>query len=433
MSPLKAYLLKSDHRVVALVGAVAAFGTYSCMYAFRKPFTAATYADMEWLGIDYKIWLIFAQTIGYTLSKFYGIRFIAERGDKGRARQILWLIALSWLALLLFPLVPKPANMILLLVNGFPLGMVWGLVFSYLEGRRATELMGAFLGVSFIFSSGLVKTVGAHLMVDYSVSAWWMPFFTGLVFVVPLLAFVWLLDQIPPPNPEDVRLRNKRESMARPERRSFFWQYASGILLLVVAYVFLTLLRDVRDNFVANIWVEQGYGEQPGIFTQTEVPVALGVLLIIGLLVLIKNNLRAFMLNHWLIGIGFAIICLSTYAFSAQRLEALPWMMLVGFGLYLAYVPFNCVIFDRFMSTFKHKGNAGFLMYVADSFGYLGSMGFLFYKELAGFGEMSWTLFFQQSLLVISVFGLAVTTAAAIYFKRKYHGQVLQSAQLALN
>ena len=105
MSPLKAYLLKSDHRVVALVGAVAAFGTYSCMYAFRKPFTAATYADMEWLGIDYKIWLIFAQTIGYTLSKFYGIRFIAERGDKGRARQILWLIALSWLALLLFPLV----------------------------------------------------------------------------------------------------------------------------------------------------------------------------------------------------------------------------------------------------------------------------------------------------------------------------------------
>ncbi|MBO6762039.1 MAG: hypothetical protein JJ909_13870, partial [Roseivirga sp.] len=217
MSP-KAYLQRADHKVVAIVGALAAFGTYSCMYAFRKPFTAATFGEMEWLGIDYKIWLIFAQTIGYTLSKFYGIKFIAERGQKGRAKATLVLIAISWLALLFFPLVPKPANILMLLINGFPLGMVWGLVFSYLEGRRATEFMGAFLGVSFIFSSGLVKTVGAGLMVDFGVSAWWMPFLTGLVFVLPLLLFVWILDQIPAPCTKDIARKNKRDTMSKAER-----------------------------------------------------------------------------------------------------------------------------------------------------------------------------------------------------------------------
>lgn len=430
---LKAYLQKADHKVVAIVGALAAFGTYSCMYAFRKPFTAATFGEMEWLGIDYKIWLIFAQTIGYTLSKFYGIKFIAERGQKGRAKAILVLITISWLALLFFPLVPKPANILMLLINGFPLGMVWGLVFSYLEGRRATEFMGAFLGVSFIFSSGLVKTVGAGLMVDFGVSAWWMPFLTGLVFVLPLLLFVWILDQIPAPCTKDIARKNKRDTMSKVERSSFFKQYASGILLLVIAYVFLTLLRDVRDNFVANIWVEQGYGEQPGIFTQTEVPISLAVLVIICLLVLIKDNLKAFMVNHLLIGLGFIIIFTSSYIFSMSQIGALPWMVLVGFGLYLAYVPFNCVIFDRFMAVFKSKGNAGYLMYLADSFGYLGSMGFLFYKELAGFGEMSWTQFFQNSLLVVSVFGVIITVGSAVYFKRKYQRQSTVTGQLVLN
>lgn len=433
MNRLRSYLQKSDHRLVALIGALAAFGTYSCMYAFRKPFTAATFDELEWLGIDYKIWLIFAQTVGYTLSKFYGIKFIAERGQSGRARLILLLIGVSWLALLLFPLVPRPFNIFFLLINGFPLGMVWGLVFSYLEGRRTTEFMGAFLGVSFIFSSGLVKTVGAELMLNFGVSAWWMPFFTGLVFVLPLLIFVWLLDQIPAPSQSDIDSRNKREAMSKGERKSFFKQYVSGILMLVIAYVFLTLLRDVRDNFVSNIWAEQGYGEQPGIFTQTEIPISLAVLVIICLLVFVKDNLKALMYNHLLIGLGFIIIFIGTYLFSRMQIGALPWMIMVGFGLYLAYVPFNCVIFDRFMSAFKHKGNAGFLMYLADSFGYLGSMGFLFYKELAGFGEMSWTRFFQNSLLVVSVFGLVITVAAAIYFNRKHHSKSIETRQLILN
>jgi hypothetical protein len=42
-APFKARLAKSPPAVVAVIAALAAFSTYSCMYAFRKPFTAATF------------------------------------------------------------------------------------------------------------------------------------------------------------------------------------------------------------------------------------------------------------------------------------------------------------------------------------------------------------------------------------------------------
>ena len=417
---LKERLAGKNDKLIALTAAVAAFGTYSCMYAFRKPFTVATFDTLVWLGIDYKIWLIFAQTAGYTLSKFYGVRFISEMGKNSRSRFILLFILLSWVALLLFPIVPGPFNIFLLFINGFPLGMVWGLVFSYLEGRRYTEFMGAFLSVSFIFSSGLVKSVGAYLMVNFGVSQWWMPCLTGLVFTLPLLLFTWLLDQTPAPTEEDVTMRNARVPMTSKDRRELLRSYGPGISLLVIAYVFLTLLRDVRDNFVSNIWQEQGLSDQSAIFTQTEVPVSLIVLLVISLLVLVKNNMKALMINHILIMIGFMIILTFTLLFVRQVVTPVTWMIAVGLGLYMAYVPFNCVLFERFIAVFKHAGNAGFLIYLADSFGYLGSVSFLFYKELAGFESTSWTTFFSNALLISSAIGLGITFAASVYFYLKY-------------
>ena len=56
----------------------AAFGTYFCMYGFRKPFTAATYDDITFSDLGYKTILVTAQVLGYTVSKFIGIKVIAE-------------------------------------------------------------------------------------------------------------------------------------------------------------------------------------------------------------------------------------------------------------------------------------------------------------------------------------------------------------------
>ncbi len=74
------------------------------------------------------------------------------------------LIFLSWLALVLFALIPAPWNVFTMFLNGLPLGMIWGLVFGFMEGRRTSEVLGAILCASFIVSSGAVKSVGKLLM-----------------------------------------------------------------------------------------------------------------------------------------------------------------------------------------------------------------------------------------------------------------------------
>src|SRR3546814_10294376 len=70
---------------VSVLAALAAFGCYTSMYAFRKAISAATFEGQQELWqVDYKVWLVIAQVIGYTISKFYGIRFVSELVSRRR-------------------------------------------------------------------------------------------------------------------------------------------------------------------------------------------------------------------------------------------------------------------------------------------------------------------------------------------------------------
>ena len=183
---------------------VAAFGTYFCMYGFRKPFTAGKYADLELWGIGYKTVLVTSQVFGYTLSKFLGVKIVSELSPGRRALGILACVGLAEVALLFFGLAPAPFNFVFLFLNGLPLGMVFGMVLGFLEGRRVTEALVAGLCASFILAGGFTKSVGEHLLVRENVPEMWMPFMAGLVFGAPLLFFLWMLTQVPPPDQADI-------------------------------------------------------------------------------------------------------------------------------------------------------------------------------------------------------------------------------------
>ena len=226
---LPVYKNKYHDTYVAIFASVITFLTYASVYAFRKPFTVGSFNKAPLIfGMAYKDALVIIQVLGYMFSKFYGIKFIAELKRIGRGKLILLLVGISWTALLLFAIVPAPFNIIFLFINGFPLGIIWGIVFSFVEGRKATDFIGASLAVSFIFSSGFVKSVAKYLEVDFHVTDWWLPFMTGLVFIVPLLLFVFLLEKIPSPSEEDVENRIIRLPMTKVERKKFFFNLNTG-------------------------------------------------------------------------------------------------------------------------------------------------------------------------------------------------------------
>jgi hypothetical protein len=95
------------------------------------------------------------------------------------------------------------------------------------------------------------------------------------------------------------------------------------------------------------------------------------------------------------------------------------WMTLTGLGLYMTYIPFNCIFFERLIATFKYPGNVGFLIYVADSFGYIASVCVLITKELLHV-RVQWTSFYSQGVLMLSAAGILGTILALRYFTNKY-------------
>ena len=399
----------------------AAFITYFCMYAFRKPFAVGTFdgqTDVPGLGaVDTKIVLIVSQILGYTCSKFLGIKVVSEAKHDRRAITILGLIGFAHLALLIFPLVPRSAGAFFLFCNGLPLGMVWGLVFSFLEGRRSTELLGAGLSTSYIVASGMVKSTGRGI-IDMGVPEAWMPFVTGLVFLPLLLIALKMLSLIPPPTEEDVALRTERKPMDSASRREFVRRYAPGLVALTVFYMALTAYRDFRDNFAREIWDAVGYSGQKMQFTASEAPIAVIVLVVLALVMLIKDNRTATTVIHGILVLGAVMIGAATALFQLELISPLAWMISVGLGLYLGYVPFGCVLFDRVIAETRFVGTAGFMIYVTDAFGYLGSVGLLLYKNFAQ-PNLSWLEFFIGFSYFTSISCGVGFLASLIYFHWK--------------
>jgi hypothetical protein len=401
------------------------------MYAFRKPFNAGIYEGLSLWGIHYKVVLIIAQVFGYMISKFIGIKVISELKAASRSQLIIVLILFAEIALLFFGWIPHPYNFIFLFLNGLPLGMIWGIVFSYLEGRRFTEVLAMGLSISLIVSSGILKTIyfDVHEWLP-AISEFWLPFVIGLLFLPLFLLFVWMLSVIPAPSEEDMIARAPRLPMTNADKKNVFRQYGWGLLCFIILYTFLATLRDFRDNFTVEIWNEVDPGWDKNVFTQTEAITSVIVLAVIGSLSAIKNNFKGFWAVNGIIGAGFLITAIATLLFQKHIISPFLWMLLLGTGLFLAYMPMQIALFERLIAHFRIKANAGFFVYICDSIGYLGSVVLMLYKEFF-MKEMNWSLVLMKFTYFQSVISLLLLAGACIFFFRsavRAKGSILPAA-----
>jgi len=390
------------------------------MYAFRKPFSAAQFEGLSLLGtqIELKTAFVISQVIGYALSKYLGIKFCSEMTRGRRLSMLIGLVVVAEIALLLFAVLPPQFKIFALFANGLPLGMVWGLVVWYLEGRRTSELLLAGLSCSFILASGVVKDIGRWLMQEQDVSEFWMPFATGLIFLLPFVISTFLLDQLPEPDDNDEAERTHRKPMDGAHRISFLKRFLVPFVMLFFAYIFLTAYRDFRDNYGVEIFTELGYGEKPGIFSLSEICVAFGVLVPIALLFLIRNNFLGLLAAFGLMICGALSLGISTFLLDRGAISGLSWMILVGIGSYLAYVPYGSILFDRIIAKTHVIGTAVFAIYVADALGYTGSVAILLFKDLVA-NDVTRFEFFRTFTYILSAGSAGLILASAILILRK--------------
>lgn len=227
--------------------------SYSLVYALRKPFTAAEFEGLSVWGMDYKIAVSIIQLLGYVTAKFLDIKFISELRPEGRLKFIIGSAALSEVSLLAFGLMPVPYNIAALFFNGLSLGCMWGVIFSFLEGRRTTDILASIMGVSMALSSGVAKSLGLYAMNDLGVSEFWMPALIGAI-AFPLLCLTgWMMTRFPRPTAADIAARTERVTLNGSERRNLFLRFMPILTLLFVANLLITVMRDIKEDFIVCI------------------------------------------------------------------------------------------------------------------------------------------------------------------------------------
>jgi hypothetical protein len=279
--------------------------------------------------------------------------------------------------------------------------------------------MAAILSAAFIIASGSVKSVGKWLMLEFGTTEFWMPSLTAMLFIIPLFVFILVLRKTPPPTQADIRLRHARKPMSSTDRRIMFIALAPGLVALIILYMTITAFRDFRDNFAIEVWEELGVKDRAGIFTVSEIPVMLTLLIVFALFFLIRNNYTAFQRLNWIILTGLTGIMGTNLLFQTRIIDSpLLWTILTGTCLYLAYFPFNSMLFERMMALYPGNGNAGFLIYLADAFGYLGSILFLLARAFTT-DQPAYFPFFIKLGYLLGIIGIGCILFSRYYFKKK--------------
>lgn len=399
----------------------AALLSYSLVYALRKPFTAASFENAEFFDMDYKVVVTISQILGYVVSKFIGIKLISELQSEERFKFILTSVLLAEASLILFGLLSTPFNVAAMFLNGLSLGCMWGVIFSFIEGRRVTDILASLLGVSMVISSGTAKSVGLYVMNHLHVSEFWMPALIGAVALPLLLLLGWALNKLPEPNKEDIAMKSERETLNGKQRWELFKSYMPFLSMLFIANIAIVVLRDIKEDFLVNIIDVSAYS--PWLFAQIDSLVTLIILGIFGLMVLVKDNLKALSVLFGLIIAGMIVMSVVSFGQQQLRLSPVIWLFIQSLCLYIAYLTFQTIFFDRFIACFRIRGNVGFFIVTTDFLGYTGTVLVLVLKEFYN-PDIDWAVFYNQFAGYVGIFCCVTFVCSFVYLHQRFRKEI---------
>lgn len=339
--------------------------SYSLVYALRKPFTAATFDGMDFFGMDYKVATTIMQIFGYLISKFFAIKIVSELKRENRLKFMIFSVALAELALVFFGLLPTPFNVFALFFNGLALGCMWGVIFSFIEGRKVTDILASLLGVSMAVSSGMAKSLGLFVVNTFGVTEFCMPL----------------------------------------------------LIMLFFANLFITILRDIKEDFLVNIIDVSTISSW--LFAQVDGMVTLIILGIFAMMSLINSNYRVLIVLLSMVIGGAVTISYLAFNYDTLQLPTLYWLFIQSLSLYIVYLSFQTLFFERFIACFKIKGNVGFFIASIDFIGYTGTVCVLLFKEYCS-PNIDWMQFYNQFSGWVGIVAGIAFIGSAIYLMQRY-------------
>ena len=390
--------------------------SYSLVYALRKPYTAASFEGLTLFGTDYKVAVTTIQILGYVIAKFFGIKLISELKRENRFRFFVTSAIMAEVALIGFGVLSAPYNAAAMFFNGLSLGCMWGVIFSFIEGRKVTDMLASLLGVSMVFSSGIAKSFGLFAMNELNIDQFWMPAVIGGVALPLLVLMGYLLKRLPSPTQEDIELRNERVVLDSEGRKRLFLSFAPILTLLFIGNFMLLVLRDIKEDFL--VLILDMSNQSSWLFAQVDTIVTLAILALFSAFVFFRSNIKTLMCLMGIVILSCITMAYVSFNYKALDLQPVVWLFIESLCLYIAYLTFQTIFFDRFIACFRIKGNVGFFIAIIDFIGYMGTVTLLSTKEFLNF-DMEWfDMFNHMAFSVGAVCTVLFTIVATLIYKR---------------
>lgn len=394
----------------------AALLSYSLVYALRKPYTAASFEGLTLFGTDYKVAVTTIQILGYVIAKFFGIKLISELKRENRFRFFVTSAIMAEVALIGFGVLSAPYNAAAMFFNGLSLGCMWGVIFSFIEGRKVTDMLASLLGVSMVFSSGIAKSFGLFAMNELNIDQFWMPAVIGGVALPLLVLMGYLLKRLPSPTQEDIELRNERVVLDSEGRKRLFLSFAPILTLLFIGNFMLLVLRDIKEDFL--VLILDMSNQSSWLFAQVDTIVTLAILALFSAFVFFRSNIKTLMCLMGIVILSCITMTYVSFNYKALDLQPVVWLFIESLCLYIAYLTFQTIFFDRFIACFRIKGNVGFFIAIIDFIGYMGTVTLLSTKEFLNF-DMEWfDMFNHMAFFVGAVCTVLFMSLATLIYKR---------------
>ena len=332
----------------------AALLSYSLVYALRKPYTAASFEGLEFFGSDYKVAVTTIQILGYVIAKFFGIKIISELKKENRFRFFVGSAVLAEAALVGFGLLDTPWNVIAMFVNGLSLGCMWGRDIQFYRRTESNRHSGKPVGCK----HGVQFGRGEKLWVVCHERNAHQPVLDACGhrrFALPLLVLMgYMLKRLPQPTAEDIALRNERVTLDSKGRKALFLKYAPILTLLFVGNFMLLVLRDIKEDFL--VYILDMSNQSSWMFARIDTIVTLIILGIFALFIFFRSNIRALLWLMTLVIAGCLTMTYVSYHYDTLDLSPVMWLFIESLSLYIAYLTFQTVFFDRFIACFRIKG-----------------------------------------------------------------------------
>eukprot|EP01083_Nonionella_stella_P022639 62610_1 len=413
---IRLHLLQSENSAGIYVLIMSIFA-YFCVYALRIPLFVSSY-EGETLGqMPLKDALALAQTVGLVVGKIFSLKYSPVL-KRHQWRPALNLIILGSTVSTVGLAVPNNTIRVLsIFISSVWVSPTWGIFLRYTEGRQMSDAMLASFNFSFIAASGIWRSIGSALL-NYGISQWWMPLIASSVSFCGFYICLSFLDLAPDPTVAEQAKRSKRKPASTKDQLAFCSHWWLGLLGLILMYSLFSTLRVFRDFFNPEIWQSFTKGDVPSsVYTITEIPVGLSIPLSLIFLYKVEDNTVALFGIFGYIICGCVILGVGTLLFTFEVVSGFFWMILLGFGVFMVYVPLGSIIYERLMAVSSESITMSFLSYISDLCGSSATSVLLIYRSFAPKAEDDfYRSFFEAFAYIAAISGICIMALTALYF-----------------